>query len=312
MIKKLNINSLIPVIMFILFFLIFLILTKGQIATQYNLKIIVEQSIPVIIGGLGMIFVISQGSIDISQGAVLALAGTVSTILVTKYGIGWLYPSAILVGAACGLLSGVLVSVFKMLSIMVTLSLLIGIRGLVNHLIGSDVHFATAEMFALGDTLYLAGIILFIIMGYLFKYTKMGYYSKAIGENETAVKCVGIPVRRIKALAFMLSGIMAGIVGVYLTINIGGANNTMGLFFELRVMMAIFVGGVPVSGGMQSKLYKLLIGAPTIVLLENGLVLCGVGGEIYQAIQGVVLMLLVFLTLYLNKRADQKPQLSYQ
>jgi ribose transport system permease protein len=304
--NKVNPTSIIPFAVFLLFFGVFTALTRGNLVSSYNLMIIVQQSIPLIIGGLGMIFVVALGSIDLSMGAAAALAGTISTVVVIRYGFIWLFPAALLTGLIVGLFNGLSVSRLKIPSFMATLSLLIGLRGLVNVIIGSQVLFATKEMLAVKKYQYLICLALIVIMGYLFKFTRVGHFAKAIGENEVAVEHVGISFKNVKLLAFVLSGLMAGIVGIFLTINVGGANNQMGSFFELRVLMAIFVGGVPVNGGMQAKLYKLIIGAPTIIIMENGLILLGIGGEIYQAIQGAILVLLVALTLLLNKRAEMR------
>lgn len=101
----------------------------------------------------------------------------------------------------------------------------------------------------------------------------------------------------MKIIAFVFSGVMASIVGAFTLGRIGGVDPGMGNFFELEVMLALFVGGVPVTGGMQSRIYKLLIGAPTIALLENGLVLCGIRAEFSEGIEGLVLILIVIITL---------------
>ena len=310
---KLTMPALIPVIMFLLFVAIFAAATGGNIVSAYSMRLILRYSIPMIIGGLGMIFVVSQGSIDISMGATAALSSSIGVrlALATAHlgngvSVGLFFAGAMITGLTIGTLLGVIVSRFKVSSFMASLSLLIGVRGLVNAIIGQDILMCTPAMLKIRNYEIYILIGLIIIMGYIFKYTRLGYFSKAIGENEVAVSHVGISTKVIKMSAFMLSGLMAGIVGVFLTINSGGANNLMGTFFELKVLMALFVGGIPVSGGMKTKLYKMIIGVPTILLLENGLVMIGVGGEIYQAIQGVVLVSLVLMTLMLNRRAEDR------
>jgi len=82
----------------------------------------------------------------------------------------------------------------------------------------------------------------------------------------------------------------------------GGASNTMGAGMEMQVMMALFIGGIPVTGGIGSKIYKLILGAPMMVLLDNGLILCGSTGPITQEIRGIALILIVGLSLILNKQ----------
>ena len=139
-------------------------------------------------------------------------------------------------------------------------------------------------------------------MYYLFEYTKIGYFSRCIGENEVAGTYSGISVKLYKVIAFVLSGIMAGIVGAFTVGRIGGVDPTMGSFFELQVMIALFVGGVPVMGGSGSKFYRLFIGALTLALLENGLTLSKVSSEASELIEGIILIGVVFFTLYMRSK----------
>jgi len=147
-------------------------------------------------------------------------------------------------------------------------------------------------------------VILGAASGYLLKYTRFGAYCKAIGENEKTMIFTGINTDRIKLFAFIISGAMAGIASVFTLARLGGASNTMGSGFEMRVMMAMFIGGIPVSGGMNTKLYKLFLGAPMIVLLENGLVICGASGGLTQLIRGIVLLLVVYITVAVEKKTE--------
>ena len=101
-------------------------------------------------------------------------------------------------------------------------------------------------------------------MGYIRDFTPFGNDLKAIGENETAVVYMGVNVRKIKMFAFMISRIMFGIAGIFVIARSGGVSNTTGTGMEMQVMMALFIGGIPVAGGTGSKIYKLLVGAPLI------------------------------------------------
>lgn len=69
-------------------------------------------------------------------------------------------------------------------------------------------------------------------------------------------------------------------------------------------MMAMFIGGIPVFGGMKTKTYKLILGAPMVIILENGLVICGTSGSVTQLIRGVVLLGVVYLMCVVQKRTD--------
>lgn len=304
---KFKINNMIPFIAFFSLFIIFSIATNGSVCSSYNMQVIVGQVIPIVLGGLGVIFVIAQGSVDLSIGATAAVSSTIGAMAAAKYGFVLLFPVSIIVGIIIGLLNGIIITKFKVSSFMATLAMLIALRGFLNYLISKEVVFAPDQavqlnVFSVQITML---VIAIIIMGYLFEYTKIGRYSKAIGENETTSKYIGISVNKVRIMSFVYSGIMASIVGIFQLCKLGGSSSTLGQFFEMRVMMAIFLGGVLVTGGMSSKIFKLIIGAFTIVVIENGLIICNVDGSISEAVQGILLMLVLFATIYFNGRANK-------
>ena len=86
------------------------------------------------------------------------------------------------------------------------------------------------------------------------------------------------------------------------TVRIGAVDNKVGVSFEMNVMMAMFIGGIPVNGGMKSQLYKIIIGAFTIIILTNGLTLAGADSGLTQLIKGIVLLGSVAFTLFLNRK----------
>lgn len=145
--------------------------------------------------------------------------------------------------------------------------------------------------------------VLVVIFYYVFEYTKIGYYCRAIGENERTVIATGINVKRIRMTAFIISGFMAALFGIMQIVNVGGSTNSLCQFMEMRIQMAIFLGGVSVTGGFSARIYKLLIGSFTIVMIENGLTLCGVDSTLSSAIQGILLMLVLFATIYFERRS---------
>ncbi|MBR3644278.1 MAG: hypothetical protein IKN57_12315 [Parasporobacterium sp.] len=142
----------------------------------------------------------------------------------------------------------------------------------------------------------------------MFEYTRFGAYCKCIGENELTSASSGIDTTKIKILAFVLSGTMVGIAGAFNVARLGGASTTIGSMFEMRVMMSLYIGGIPISGGTKSKMYKLILGAFILAVLENGLTISGVMGPLYEFIEGVVLITVVASTLFLNRQSRIKGQ----
>jgi ribose transport system permease protein len=141
-------------------------------------------------------------------------------------------------------------------------------------------------------------LLITAIMWYVFEYTKVGRFSKAIGENETTAKSVGVPIDKMKIVVFAISGLLAGAGAIFSLVTVGGTSNTMGSFLEMKVAMAIFFGGVLVTGGSSAKIYKVILGSLSINMIVNGLALIGKSdSQISEAVEGVLLLLILFVTI---------------
>lgn len=299
-----NINTWLPVIIFVLVAVIFGIATKGNLFTSTNLMNLFNQSVPTIIAGLGMLFVAAMGSTDITCGVIVALVGCYGLMVSTNVSPILMIPVSLLIGLASGLLLGYINAKRKVSSFMASLAMLMAYRAVVN-LVLSNTSFYLPDSLAFIDSLafkIISVIVMIAIIVYIFHYTRFGVYVKDIGENEVAVQHTGVNVDMIKIAAFAVSGLMAAFAGIYMVARLGGTNNTIGTGFEMKVMMALFIAGVPVQGGVGSKVYKLILGAVIINMLENGLVLCGTSGAATQLVRGLVLLAAVALTAYIGKR----------
>ena len=303
---KIKVADLIPVIGFVVIFLFFSVASGGKMFSRYNLMAILDQSMITIIVGCGALFVIAQGSTDMTVGVNLGLSGILATHLALATGIPFLIiPLACLFGAALGVINGVLVAKCKIPSFMLSIAELIGIRGLINYIqtiIGAE--YLSAEMRVLAESYIKIPmfIIIVVIMVYLFEFTKVGRYSRAIGENETTARFVGIPVDRMKIAAFGLSGLCAGYASVLAVAQILGTNMQMGVFLEMKVVMAIFFGGVLVTGGSSAKIYKVFLGALSITIIINGLALIGKSGtQVSQSVEGVLLLIIMLITMIVSR-----------
>ena len=299
-----NIDTWLPVIIFALVAVIFGVATKGQIYSAYNIKSIFSQTVATIIAGLGMIFVAAMGGTDITCGVIVGLVGCFGLMAATNISPILLIPVALAIGIGSGLLLGFINAKLKVSSFMTSLAMLISYRAIVQEVLLSNSYYMP-ESLEFFDDLWFKVIVLVALVAiiiYVFHYTRFGMYVRAIGENEVAVRHAGVNVEKVKIGAFVISGLMAGIAAIFTCARLGGSSSTMGSGFEMKVMMTLYIAGVPVQGGYGTKIYKLLLGAPTIMLLENGLVLCGAGGSVVQLIRGLVLLGAVSLTAYLGKR----------
>ena len=300
-----NLNAWLPVLIFVLIFAIFAILTHGMILSFNNLLDIFNQSVATIIAALGMLFVAAMGGTDITAGVVVALAGCFGLMAAQDTGHSFLFVIiSVLIGIASGLLMGYVNAKRKVNSFMASLALLIAYRAVVNLVLSNKSYYLPDNLYVIDNVGFkvVAVIILIAIVVYIWNFTRLGNYVRGIGENETAIKYTGVNVDKIKIIAFVVSGLVFAIAGIFTVARLGGTSNTMGSGFEMKVMMALFIGGVPVQGGEGSKVYKLVFGALTITMLEKGLVLCGLESGVTQLVRGLVLLASVCLTSQLAKR----------
>ena len=310
-IKKIKVSDLVPFIAFVVLFVFFTVASEGRLLTPYALKLLLEQSILTIVVGCGVLFVVAQGSIDLSVGVNLALAGVAGMWAAHASGIGWLMiPVAIVVGLVLGLINGLLVAKCKVPSFTLSIAMLISVRGIVNYIqtiIGVQYVPESMSFLTSSGVRIAAFIVIVIIIAYLFEFTRLGRYSQAIGENETTSRFVGVPVSKMKIAVFTLSGLMAGIGAIFSMGSVGGTSMQMGVFLEMKVAMAIFFGGVLVTGGTSAKFYKIILGSLSITIIVNGLALIGMSdSQITESVEGILLLLILFITIITSKSRKNK------
>lgn len=299
-----HMDVLLPFIILLAMLLIFTVTTGGSIFSGSNLMLILKQTLNVIIAALGMVFVASLGGTDITQGSLVGFAGACGTVAALNYGLAAAVVAAVIAGLLSGLFLGVVNARFKVPSFMCSLAMMIALRAMATVAMGGSSSGLKVPEFIINLDNNSVKIPI-VIVWYVFNYTPFGAYCRAIGENENAVKFAGVPVTKIKIIAFGLSGLFTGIASVFVLARVGGCSTTLGLGFEMRVMMAMFIGGIPVEGGSGTRLYKMIVGAFMITLLENGLVLTGSSGSITQLIRGIVLLAVVYITIISKKMVSR-------
>ena len=306
---RLKVTALIPAAVFVFIILVFEVASGGSFLSSYNVINLFGQALTTIIAGLGMMCVIAMGGTDITHGSLVGMVGALSLFAVSAWGNFIMLPVALLVGIASGFVAGFFNAKGKVPSFMVTLAMLLAMRAGVSIAIGSRtilapidiVNIVTNPIFELVSV-----VVIIALFVYLWNYTRLGFYMRAIGENENAVKYVGINVDKIKIVAFVISGLMAAVAGFFTVSSVGGASYNLGASFEMQVMMAVFVGGVPVVGGRETQIYKVVIGALVIASLQNGLTICNVSGSVTEGISGLILVGAVFFSQEVSRKISDK------
>lgn len=203
----------------------------------------------------------------------------------------------LMIGMACGLLNGLVVSFGRVPSFVMTLGMLSAARGLTLYATdGNSVTAAVPRFMALGQGLPLVLIVLLVVCAgtVLLTRTRGGRYVLSIGGNEQASHLNGVPVITYKTLAYVLSGLAAAIGAVLVTAKFGLADTNAGTGAELDAIAAVVIGGTRLSGG-QGSIVGALVGALTITVIQAGLVLIGVKDTLQPVILGSVIVLTVFV-----------------
>ncbi|MDP2572300.1 ABC transporter permease [Vibrio penaeicida] len=285
--------------------------TSPYFLTLNNLSNVATQAAFIGIIAIGMTLVMINGEIDLSVGAILALASALAIGLQTHIGVWPAVICALGSGALLGLLNGTLVTMSGMHSFVVTLGGLIGIRGIVfvytgeNALMVEDFSYTEYPEIYFGPLSITA--LIFLALVFFFQWmlssTRHGREAYAVGDNVEAAHVAGINVKKHKTINFVLCGLMAAIAGVLLSMRLGTAEPNAGKIWELWAIIAVVLGGTRMQGGYGS-MWKTLGGILTLSVIQNGLRLMNTPNYIELIVMGSVLILALILDKVLVGRSS--------
>ncbi|MGH2614907.1 MAG: ABC transporter permease [Thermomicrobiales bacterium] len=284
-------------------------LASDVFLTQRNLLNILDQSAPVGIVACGVTIGIIAGVFDLSVGAIFAVAavGACKLALVTSPWVG--IALGIVFGAALGVVNGVLVNAIQINSFIATLASSIVFRGIAILVTGGLIVTVTDETFSiLGTETFLGAkytvwvFALFIIAtSFLLTQTTLGRYFYAVGGNARAARLSGVPVERVRTIAFVISGLSAGIAGVLAASRTSSAQPDLGMDLALQAIAASVVGGTSIMGG-QGAIWRAVLGVLILAMIGNGFNLLGIDTIYQQIVQGLLIVLAVGLDQLLRRR----------
>ncbi len=301
---KKYIMNLTPLFGLLALFAAFLILGRIQdINISYGLKSIINQSVVVAVVATGAIFIYTLGSFDISLGASVAVSALIGGMVYNRTGNILLMTAACIgVAVLIGLFNSVLASVFNLPVFVTTIAMLSVLNALVLVLIkvngtGSQIAVPAAAVKGLNNTPFKVMVLLlfFLISMFVFSFTKIGRMQKFQGGNPVCAKLSGIKEKKMAIIAFAMSGIGVGL-GAFLSIVYAPTltKNTASSV-GMDVIIAIVFGGMPVSGGARSKIYAAVIGAFSMTLLSQIMIMFNLNSGIGQMVKAAIFILVVFL-----------------
>ncbi|TAV64260.1 ABC transporter permease [Rhizobium leguminosarum] len=249
-----------------------------------------------------MALLVISGEIDLSVAAIIALASTAMGAA-AQVGIGTpgLVAIGIGTGLACGIFNGVLVSVLKLPSIVVTIGTMSLFRGISYIVLGDQAYGKYPTDFAYFGQGYVVWVfsfefVLFIVLAILFAIllhaTNFGRQVYAIGNNDFAARFSGIPVERVKFILFLLTGVMSGVAAVCLTSRLGSTRPSIAQGWELEVVTMVVLGGISILGG-SGTIVGVVIAAFVMGLVTFGLGLLNVPGIVMSIFIGLLLIITI-------------------
>lgn len=269
-----------------------------------NILNVLRQVAVVAILAVGMTFVILTGGIDLSVGAVMALAGTIGAGLMVHFGLpGWLgLLAGVGIGIGLGMFNGLLVAWGRMPAIIVTLATMGIARGIGLIYSGgypisglpSWISWFGVGRIGIVPVPVVIMLIIYALAWVLLQRTPFGRHVYAIGGNELAARLSGVKTGRVKLAVYAISGLTASLAAVILTGRLMSGQPNAGVGFELDAIAAVVLGGTAIAGG-RGLILGTLIGAVLLGILSNGLNLMGINPYLQDIIKGFIILLAIYI-----------------
>lgn len=294
---------------------LFAVLRFDTFVTRDNFAIILQQTAVIGVAALGMTLVIIAGGIDLSVGSIIAL-GTVVIALLLQQGASPLLAAlgGIGVSAACGAVSGLLITRLRLLPFVVTLGMMGALRGAAKGLAGEQPIYPDEtwlnQLLRLGpDGGLPSGVWLMvglaIVLGLMLRGTRFGRHVFAIGSNELTARLCGVPVERAKLWVYVLGTAFAGVGSVlqFAYLTCGDPTTAAGL--ELNIIAAVVIGGASLSGG-QGTVVGTLVGALIMSVVANGCTKLGLANWVQEIVTGAIIVVAVLLDFLRRRQGADK------
>lgn len=300
--KMAILRAWLPVMGLVVVFILFNILTNWRMVK--NMSLVWSQVYVTMIAATGVFFIMTMGGLDFSQGSILGIASIVICVL-SKINIPLAIVGGIAAGAAIGAVNGYFYVNRKIQSFIVTICTMYLFRGVIKYLTTNAPVAGSAFLINYDTTaLKLGCTLVVLILGFIaYRYTKFGVNLKAIGAGEKAAKFAGIRTDRMKFLVYVLSGAITGFAAFINVVKVGSVTSSGGNQLETQILIALVLGGMPISGGAKAKFENIIIGSLLYIVLNSGLTMMGFSTQMMQLIQGVVF--LVFVAIFADRKSLQ-------
>lgn len=287
----------IPYLGLVLVVVVFGIWSKGNLFSPRQFTPIFNSCFTTLLTAMSLMFVMSQGLMDLSVGGIVTFSGILGAYA-ANVNLYLMLPVCLLAGLAIGFINGLITAKLHVGGFMVTLAvgfILEGLAVLILYSSGIGIPLKAMAWSTMPLRVSVL-IVLFVIAYVVFEFTAFGRRLKATGANPVAAAYAGVDPAKQIWMGYMITGTMAGLIAFFMLIRTGAATNTMGGMLSFDAMIALLIGGFPVSGGTNAKARSALIGSLTITILVYGMTLCRIDTTILQFVKGILFLAVVCLT----------------
>lgn len=287
----------------ILFFTIATQISGHSIWSASKLATLMSDVIVTALMSVGAVFIYGLGNMDISIGKQVGLYSTIMVLVGNT--TGSLIPAIVvclLIAIVIGIINGAageLLHMFSVISSVVFMMFLSGIITIIYSKVGTksiSLRGVDTSMFKSPLVMLVVLVAEVLIIGFFFNFTRFGKYAKAIGANQEAARQSGVNILVYKVIPYVFLACTLVCATLFQMGYTGSASDATGTGFEMNVMVALILGGMPLSGGMRAKVSCGVIGSFTFSILDVGLPLIGVPTDLTFFVKAVIFIIVVLIT----------------
>jgi ribose/xylose/arabinose/galactoside ABC-type transport system permease subunit len=288
-------------IVFVLVVLFFSAATRNFLSVS-NILTVLANAAPWLVMATGLALVIMTASIDISIGSILFLALASVNMLMLNRGLPVAVgiPMILLIGSLMGAVNGVLIVLVGINPLITTMGMMFALRGFTLWLTDARVQDIPPALQEFGKTPYfkefiiLTAAVILVLMHLLVTRTTFGRHVMAIGNSAEIAARLGVRVKRVSFITYVMSGLMVCAGGILQIMQLSNIHPRLGQGYEFIAIAACVVGGISLFGGEGSIIPGLVMGGLTLVIVENGLTHLGVSPYAYPFVRGGI----IFIAMY--------------
>ena len=294
-----------PLIGLVLVVIFFYITTEGRILSETNVRSLLNQVIVIALVSIGAVFIFGSGNFDLSLGGVVALSAVLGGYVAIATG-NLLLTFLAIAGVSLGLslLKGIFASFVEVPMFIVTIVLGFVLSAALLVIMGNEsiifirdanppIPALTANQMLLVNLITLG--VYFVICVVVFNFTGLGREIKIMGGNPTTARQNGMNMTKVKVLSFLLSGLGIALAAFILLIRTRTLGTTTASSTGIDVLIALVLGGMPLTGGPRARISAGVIGAATITVMNSGLTILGLNLATIQIFRAIVFLAVVYV-----------------